>query len=553
MNTSLASNDLRLSIRWYIFVRLLFLFALSVPSIFTQYFTEGWSASIQRDLIIFSIGIVVNYIFYFLAKVSSRLPYLQALTRILIIIDITLITVLIYTKGGIESRSAILYALPILVSAAIFGRKASYVAALAGASAYVGLITADYLNIIPSIIVFDGALHQDFSYVIQSISFITSTLFILALAADFMTKLLHKKQLQATKHYANLVTAQEIAKLGSWEWDIASDHITWSKELYKLFGIHPHAIDLKYDTYLKLIHPDDAPILHKKISQSVKKKVPFATDHRIVMADNTIKYVRSMGRPQLDSSGAVVKLAGTAQDVTEMHVLDIAKRDFISLASHQLRTPASGVKAFLSLLLDNRAGELTKKQREFVSKANDSNNRQLEIIDALLDLASIQSGKITLQKRKVDLRTMLSRSLVHHRPNLKQKKQRLVVNKPKEVVPINADTTHIQMAIDNLISNAIKYTPERGKITITIYTTKNHAHLEVADTGIGIAKHDIPLLFQKFNRLNNPASGTVSGSGLGLYLAQAIVQLHNGKITVHSRLGEGARFTIKLPLSRAKQ
>ena len=553
MNTSLASNDLRLSIRWYIFVRLLFLFALSVPSIFTQYFTEGWSASIQRDLIIFSIGIVVNYIFYFLAKVSSRLPYLQALTRILIIIDITLITALIYTKGGIESRSAILYALPILVSAAIFGRKASYVAALAGASAYVGLITADYLNIIPSIIVFDGALHQDFSYVIQSISFITSTLFILALAADFMTKLLHKKQLQATKHYANLVTAQEIAKLGSWEWDIASDHITWSKELYKLFGIHPHAIDLKYDTYLKLIHPDDAPILHKKISQSVKKKVPFATDHRIVMADNTIKYVRSMGRPQLDSSGAVVKLAGTAQDVTEMHVLDIAKRDFISLASHQLRTPASGVKAFLSLLLDNRAGVLTKKQREFVSKANDSNNRQLEIIDALLDLASIQSGKITLQKRKVDLRTMLSRSLVHHRPNLKQKKQRLVVNKPKEAVPINADTTHIQMAIDNLISNAIKYTPERGKITITIYTTKNHAHLEVADTGIGIAKHDIPLLFQKFNRLNNPASDTVSGSGLGLYLAQAIVQLHNGKITVHSRLGEGARFTIKLPLSRAKQ
>ena len=553
MNTSLASNDLRLSIRWYIFVRLLFLFALSVPSIITQYFTEGWSASIQRDLIIFSIGIVVNYIFYFLAKVSSRLPYLQALTRILIIIDITLITALIYTKGGIESRSAILYALPILVSAAIFGRKASYVAALAGASAYVGLITADYLNIIPSIIVFDGALHQDFSYVIQSISFITSTLFILALAADFMTKLLHKKQLQATKHYANLVTAQEIAKLGSWEWDIASDHITWSKELYKLFGIHPHAIDLKYDTYLKLIHPDDAPILHKKISQSVKKKVPFATDHRIVMADNTIKYVRSMGRPQLDSSGAVVKLAGTAQDVTEMHVLDIAKRDFISLASHQLRTPASGVKAFLSLLLDNRAGELTKKQREFVSKANDSNNRQLEIIDALLDLASIQSGKITLQKRKVDLRTMLSRSLVHHRPNLKQKKQRLVVNKPKEAVPINADTTHIQMAIDNLTSNAIKYTPERGKITITIYTTKNHAHLEVADTGIGIAKHDIPLLFQKFNRLNNPASGTVSGSGLGLYLAQAIVQLHNGKITVHSRLGEGARFTIKLPLSRAKQ
>lgn len=553
MNSSLASNDLRLSIRWYIFVRLLFLFSLSIPGIFAQYLTEGWSATLQRDLLLLSIGIVINYIFYFLAKASSRISYLQPLIRILIIIDIVLITALIYSKGGIESRSPILYALPILVSAAIFGRKASYVAALACGSAYAGLLIGDYLDIIPAIVAFNAALHQDLSFLIQTISFVLSILFVLSLTADFMTKLLHNKQQQATKHLANLVTAQEIAKLGSWEWDIASDHITWSRELYKLFGIQPHAIDLKYDTYLKLIHPDDAPLLNKKIHQSVKKKVPFAVEHRIIMPDGSIKYVRSIGQPRLNSHGTVITLAGTAQDVTEMHVLDIAKRDFISLASHQLRTPASGVKAFLSLLLDNRAGELTKKQREFVMKANDSNNRQLEIIDALLNLASLQSGKITLRKQKVDLRTMLTHSLAHYRSTLKEKNQRLAVIKPKQPVPINADITHIQMAIDNLISNAIKYTPEKGKITITIRTTKSHALLEVADTGIGIAKQDIPVLFQKFTRLNNPASGTVSGSGLGLYLTQGIVELHSGKISVHSRLGEGARFVIKLPLLRAKR
>ena len=553
MENESARADLLHSINWYVYVRLFFLLALAIPGIAAQYFTEGWVSAVQRDLSLLALGIVSNSIFYFLAKIRHSTFYLQVLVRVMIALDIALITLLIFIKGGIESRSAILYTLPILVSAAIFGRRASYVAALSCSVAYVGLIIADYNNVIQSVGAFDPALRHNLEYVIQSVCFFPSILLVIALAADFIISLLHEKQQQANDHLNNLLTAQEIAKLGSWEWDIKRDNVTWSPELHKLFGTQPSAAKLTYDSYLELIHPDDVEVIDKTITTAYKKKTNFKADHRTVMPDGSIKYIHSQGRALLDSHGEVIKMAGTAQDVTEMHTLDIAKRDFISLASHQLRTPASGVKAFLSILLEGHTGKLTKRQHEFVAKANDANNRQLEIIESLLSLASIQSGKIILRKEPVDLRTIFNRSLAEHQPALRVKKQRLTIHKSKQALYLNADPTYIQMAIDNLLSNAIKYTPDKGRVTVTSWGTATSAYLEVADTGIGIAKKDLPALFQKFSRLHDPASKTVEGSGLGLYLVKAIVELHGGTITVRSQVGTGSRFRIKLPLLRPKK
>lgn len=553
MEKESARTDLLHSIKWYVYVRLFFLLALSIPGIAAQYFTEGWVTAVHRDLTLLAIGLFSNFVFYFLARIRHGTFYLQVLVRFMIALDIALITLLIFIKGGIESRSAILYTLPILVSAAIFGRRASYVAALICSIAYVGLLVSDYNNLIQSVGAFDPTLRHNLEYVIQSICFFPSILFVIALAADFIISLLNEKQQQASEHLNNLLTAQEIAKLGSWEWNVKEDKVTWSAELYKLFGVQPSTATLAYDTYLELIHPDDVATIDRILTAAYKKKAPFRADHRVILRDGTIKYIHSQGRVILDAHGDVLKMAGTAQDVTDIHTLDIAKRDFISLASHQLRTPASGVKAFLSILLEGHAGTLTKRQRDFVTKANDSNNRQLDIIESLLSLASIQSGKIILKKESVDLRTVLNRSLSEHQLALKAKKQRLSVRKSKQSLYLHADPTHIQMAIDNLVSNAIKYTPEQGRITIASWATATSAYVEVVDTGIGITKADLPALFQKFSRLHNPAGKTVEGSGLGLYLSKAIVELHGGTITVRSRAGVGTRFRIKLPLLRPKK
>lgn len=540
--------DLTERTQWYAFVRLLFLLAIGVPGIFTLYLFEGFSDQTRSGLTLLGIGLLSNLVFYVLTQIHKNRTYLKYLCITLILLDILLITFLIYTKGGIESRSPILFTIPILISAALFGRRASYMTALLSSSVYVLLIVADYANIIHSTGAYDPSVRTNLAYVINTIVFFPAILLIIALAVDFMTKLLLEKQRQATDNLDALIRAQEIAKLGSWEWDIARDKIAWSDELFRIFGL-PLNTQLHFDTYLRCVHPEDSDELIRVVNEAVENGTSYAIDHRIVTADNHTKYIHSEGRPVEKLHGRVTKIAGTAQDITEIHELDIAKREFVSLASHQLRTPASGVKAFLSLLMDGFGDNLDKKQQTFIKRAFEANNRQLEIIDNLLSLASIDSGKLTLHTEQVDLHKLIRACLSQHRPKLREKKQRLTLGLANHPILLEADPGNLQMAIDNLISNAIKYTPEKGDINIVTRATKHYAYIEVIDSGIGISKEDLPVLFRKFSRINNPASRTVGGSGLGLYVAKYIVQLHGGTISVRSHNKHGSRFTIKLPLN----
>lgn len=540
--------DLSQRTRWYVFVRLLFLLAIAVPGILSLYTFQGWSAQVQSDSSLAALAIASNLVFYILTRLSKNNLYQIYLAIIWILLDILLISFLIFTKGGIESRSPILYTIPILVSAAIFGRRTAYISASLCSVLYATLIIFDYSGIIHSSGAFDPTLRTNLPYVINTICFFPAIFLVIAIAIDFITQLLVEKQRQATISTRAMLRAQRIAKLGSWEWHTATNDIIWSDELYRIYEIDSLSTQLRYETYIGMTHPDDIERHKKTIRSAFKKKVDFKLDHRIMTPGGTVKYLHIEGRPVLNHDGSMRKMIGTSQDVTESYYLNIAKQEFVSLASHQLRTPASGVKAFLSLMLDGYAGPLQRNQKEFLKKAYDANNRQLDIIDSLLNLASIESGKMTLRKKDVDVNELVKQAVAVYRPKLKEKQQILVINKSLPRITISADPSNLQMAIDNLLSNANKYTPEKGTITLTTRSTNKTAYIDIEDTGIGVAKKDAHALFQKFSRIENPLSKDVNGSGLGLYLAQYIVQLHGGKITVQSSPGKGAKFTIKLPL-----
>lgn len=545
--------DLSQRTQWYALVRLIFLLAISVPGLLSIYAFQGWNYVAQNAALISSVAIVSNVFFYILIRLYKNPTYHAFLAMIWIVFDILLITAFIFTNGGIESRSPILYTVPVLIAAALFGRQGIYMSSLTSTVLYVGLILADYFDVIQSIGAYDPTLRSNLPYVVNTICFFPAVFLVIALAVDFITGLLSEKQQQLRESIEALERAQETAKLGSWEWDVKHDEVAWSKELFRIYDLQPDNKSLEYEGYLRLIHPDDVAAHTKIIQTAIKKKVSFKHDHRIVLADGTIKYMHAEGRPELDKDGNVIKLTGTSQDVTEIYHLDIAKREFVSLASHQLRTPASGVKAFLSILIDGHAGVLNKKQLAFAKKAYDSNNRQLDIIESLLSLASIESGRLTMFKETIDLSGFLKQCLAAHKHAIRDKKHKLTFVKPKGAVMVVADPNALQMAVDNLISNATKYTLESGRITVGLRTTRTHAYIEVTDTGIGIAKKDLPALFQKFSRLSDPASKTVGGSGLGLYMAKYIVELHKGTLTVRSKHGVGTQFIMKLPLVTKKK
>jgi two-component system, OmpR family, sensor kinase len=229
-----------------------------------------------------------------------------------------------------------------------------------------------------------------------------------------------------------------------------------------------------------------------------------------------------------------------------------AKDDLLSLASHQLRTPATVVKQYVGMLLQGYGGELTQKQTGMLKHAYDSNERQLLIINQLLYVARLDAGRITLHNERTDVRELLDQVFHEQLVESRQRHQKLFFRQPKKSVIAEVDPQYFHMAIDNLVSNAVKYTPEKGSITLAVQKTDDEVQVSVQDNGIGIDEERQKMIFDKFTRLENEMAADVSGSGIGLYLTDQIVNLQGGYIEVKSTLGKGSTFTVHLPL-KAKE
>lgn len=229
-----------------------------------------------------------------------------------------------------------------------------------------------------------------------------------------------------------------------------------------------------------------------------------------------------------------------------------AKDDLLSLASHQLRTPATVVKQYVGMLLQGYGGKLSDQQVDMLNNAYESNERQLDIINQLLYVARLDAGRITLHTKKLDIVHLLE-SVVHdQRAAIEEREQRLTLKLPNRQLNVEADPHYLRMVFENLLSNAIKYTPEKGSITIEAHRLLNDVSVRFKDSGVGIDPAVQDNIFEKFTRVENELSTDVNGSGVGLYLTKQIVELHSGTISVRSKARKGAAFTVHLPFRQPK-
>ena len=233
-------------------------------------------------------------------------------------------------------------------------------------------------------------------------------------------------------------------------------------------------------------------------------------------------------------------------DITERKRSEKAKDEFISLASHQLRTPATGVKQYLGMLLEGYAGELVDGQKTFINTAYNSNEKQLAIINSILKTAQIDSGVYKLNKSPQNLAALMEMVLIDFQPVMLMRRQMLVCEIP-EHIEVDVDGNELSIAFVNLIENASKYSPNGKQITVRATQTPQATTIRVQDEGVGIEPADQAKIFEKFTRIDNTMSDTVNGSGLGLYWVQRIITLHGGTIKVESELGKGTTFVIRLP------
>ncbi len=223
-----------------------------------------------------------------------------------------------------------------------------------------------------------------------------------------------------------------------------------------------------------------------------------------------------------------------------------AKDGLISLASHQLRTPATSVKQFIGMVLEGYAGKVPIEQRRFLKKAYASNERQLEIINQILHVTRADSGRLVLHKKRTNLTQLVKTVVAEHAQPVQARNQKVIFKQPKKIMA-NVDPQYLAMAIDNLLSNASKYSGVNKTILVNLDSKSGGVRISVKDSGVGISEEDMHMLFQKFSRIDNELSIEAGGNGIGLYLCQQIVTLHDGSIEVISEPGKGSTFIISLP------
>jgi signal transduction histidine kinase len=226
-----------------------------------------------------------------------------------------------------------------------------------------------------------------------------------------------------------------------------------------------------------------------------------------------------------------------------------AKDSLLSIASHQLRTPATGVKQYLGMVLQGFVGDISTQQQSMLDKAYESNERQLKTINDVLYLARIDSARLVLSKTNIVLQDLITSIVDEQQEDIDSNQHTLALRLPKKSIKVYADEHMLRMAIENLLTNAVKYTKEKGKIQLSLKETKKEVSVEVKDNGVGIADDDLNLLFKEFTRIKNELSKSVSGTGIGLYLAKHLMELHDGDIRCVSKIGKGTTFTLILPKS----
>ncbi|MDO8892110.1 MAG: PAS domain S-box protein [Sulfurimicrobium sp.] len=377
--------------------------------------------------------------------------------------------------------------------------------------------------------------------------------------------------------------AQRIAQVGSWELELVSGKLFWTDEIFRLFEIDKSQFGATYEAFLNAIHPEDRDSVNRAYTHSLETRKPYEITHRLLMRDGRIKWVHERCTSDFDINGKPFRSVGTVQDITrqwqaeeklrqmnetlEARVADrtfdlmrakeeaeranSAKSEFLSRMSHELRTPLNAILGFGQLLESDMRNPLAPDQQDNIHEILHAGSHLLELINEILDLARIESGRLELMPEAVPIRPLVDECVALMQSLAWQRNIRLSADAACGCA-IQGDRLRLRQILLNLLSNAIKYNQEGGSVEIACHLAPpGRIRINVRDSGRGIPSDAMTRLFKPFERIGSPYDG-IEGTGIGLALAKKLTEAMDGVIGVESMDGEGSTFWIELPLAAAE-
>jgi PAS domain S-box-containing protein len=371
---------------------------------------------------------------------------------------------------------------------------------------------------------------------------------------DVTERVLAKKALQESR--ADLNRAQVVGQIGSWRLDVTRNVLTWSDETYRIFGV-PKGTPLIYETFLGIVHPEDREYVEMMWEAGLRGE-PYDIEHRIV-SDGQVKWVREKAYLEFNDADELLGGFGIAQDITSRKQAELAlqeadrrKDEFLAMLAHELRNPLASIRTAAQVLrllgskepaLDRASGIIEKQVHQLA-----------HLVDDLLDISRICSGKIQLQKEILDLAEVIRQAVETNQSLIEARDHKLSLTLPSKTVRVEGDFTRLVQVVGNLVNNAVKYTGHGGMISVTVEQgdrspdDRKNVLIHVLDNGRGIDTVSLMSLFDMFFQVKRNLDRSEGGLGIGLSLVKSLVEMHGGWVKAHSAgLGMGSEFTVCLP------
>jgi len=290
------------------------------------------------------------------------------------------------------------------------------------------------------------------------------------------------------------------------------------------------------------------PALESKISEALTKVTSKEILERFEITTAEGRVIQSNITPVMNEENECIGTVAVLIDMTEDKKIEKMKTDFLSLVSHELKAPLGAIEGYLNLILDGVVVGQPEKGKDYIQKSRDRAHELLELVNDLLDLSRAEKKLSSKVMSLIDLSTIIKDTYEFYKNEAKNKSIQFLIKISDELPKIRGNQEELSRLFSNLVSNAIKYTPEKGQVSLNAEKNNKQIYVIVQDTGIGMSQDEVDKVFDEFYRAKNAVSKKISGTGLGLAIAKKIAEEHNGYIEIESELEKGSIFTVVLPV-----